>query len=101
MRLESALKVGASAYLGAAIVIAAWAWYVDWTLLHSQREHLLPDMVLMILGLPSSLLLSPIYDQWPRSFTGLAQTGFLTVCAFGQSGLLAAFVFRRLRDAKA
>ena len=96
-----ALNVAAVAYLGIAGGIAAWAWYIDLTLLASEREHLLPDIVLMICGFPSSLLLHPIYDQWPRFFTGLVQTGFLTICALGQSGVLAAFALRRVHDGQA
>lgn len=95
------LKTAAVAYLGVAGVVVAWAWYIDLSLLGSPREHLLPDLVLMICGLPSSLLLGPIYGQWPGSFNGLAQTAFLTFCALAQSGLVVALAFRRFRRAKA
>lgn len=102
MPLESnPLKAAAVAYVAVAVAIAAWAWCIDLMLLHSEREHLLPDLVLMICGFPSSLLLDSIYDQWPRFFTGLVQTAFLTICALGQSGLLAVFAFRRFRRARA
>lgn len=101
MPIESrALKVAAGAYLGVAGGVAAWAWYIDLSLL-SEREHLLPDVVLMICGFPSSLLLTPIYARWPGFFTGLMQTGFLTICALGQSGVFAAFAFCRGRGGQA
>jgi hypothetical protein len=83
-----------------ASLTAIWAWYTDVSLLGSEREHVLPDMLLMACGLPTSLLLEPIYIRWPQHFSGLAQTALLTTCAFGQWGLFASLAFRESRSAR-
>lgn len=69
-------------------LVACWAWWVDIKLLHSVREHLLPDILLALLTLPSSLTADWVYQRWPASFTGLWQTAYLTGCAFFQSAVL-------------
>ena len=92
----SPFKFLAICYSAIVCAIALWAWYVDVTLLDSQREHLLPDILLMFCGLPSSLLLDSVFQQWPETFVnGLAQTAFLTVCALAQSGLVLGIAFRK------
>lgn len=93
------MKAVAVAYLAVASVAAGWAWCIDVALSGSQREHLLPDLLLMVCGLPTSLLLDLIYSAWPEQFKGLAQTAFLTACALAQTGLLAVLVFGRMRRA--
>jgi len=94
------VKAVALAYLALATVAAGWALYIDVALFGSQREHLLPDLLLTVCGLPTSLLLDLLYSEWPELLNGLAQTAFLTACALGQSGLLAVLVLGRKRRAK-
>jgi hypothetical protein len=70
---------------------AAWAVAVDMQMLHSQREHLLPDAVLMFIAMPASLTLGLLYESWPATFgSEFAQVGWATVCGFAQAGVVAA-----------
>ena len=70
-------------------VFALYAWYTDVTLLHSSREHLLPDALLSIASLPASLSLYPVCEHWPRFCSlPLAQLGWLTFCAAAQATIL-------------
>jgi hypothetical protein len=72
--------------VGLAVV---WAWYADVTLLHSGREHMLPDILLSILSLPTSNTLNFLYDHSPTFFSApLAQLTWLTVCGAFQVAVL-------------
>jgi len=75
----------ARAYAALVLLAAVWAWYVDVSMLRSEREHLLPDMLLMSVSWPTSLSLFGIWQQmtWP-----LAQLAWLTLCGALQAGLL-------------
>jgi len=88
---RSLLRTIAIAYAVLVGLVACWAWYIDVKLLNSAREHLAPDIFLAILTIPSSFTADWIYQRWPESFTGLAQTGYLTVCAIVQAGVLLLF----------
>jgi hypothetical protein len=65
-------------------VASAWDWWTDITMLH-RGEHLLPDIVLLYVGRPTSLLLDAVMPidgptlLWPAS---------LTICAAAQFGFL-------------
>src|SRR5690242_18838315 len=62
-----------------------WAWYTDVRLLHSPREHLLPDIFLAFVSLPASKTLDALYDHWSLFFqTPLIQLSWLTVCGVFQ-----------------
>ncbi len=77
------------AYAALVGVCAAWAWYVDVLLLHSSREHLLPDILLALVSLPASRSLGPLFDTWPGVFSRpLAQLAWLTFCGFSQAAAL-------------
>lgn len=79
------------AWLYAAIVFltAACAWYFDIRLLNSVREHLLPDILLMLVTFPASLSLGPLYENVPIFFSEpFAQLTWLTLCGAGQAGVL-------------
>jgi hypothetical protein len=52
----------ATAYLIVVLLAAGWALYMDATRSHSQREHLLPDIVLAVVTLPSSYSLGLLFD---------------------------------------
>ena len=68
---------------------ALWAWYADVTLLHAGREHLLPDILLLIVSLPTSNSLDPVYDHWPAFFSApLVQLTWLTACGAFQVTVL-------------
>lgn len=80
---------------------ATWAIYVDARLLHSGREHLLPDIVLALVTLPSSLSIGPMYETWPTFFSKpFAQIGWTILCGAGQVAVLfvAAGLRRRRRS---
>jgi hypothetical protein len=61
-----------------------WAWWVDVTMLHGEREHLLPDFILFFVGAPLSLLLNKVTPFGP-SLVGLV---LLTICAAVQFAFL-------------
>ncbi|HEX8779392.1 MAG TPA: hypothetical protein VF738_14860, partial [Rhodanobacter sp.] len=73
----------ATALIYACTVGAAsiWAWYIDLTMLHSEREHLAPAILLAFLSLPTSKILEPLCGQWPNCLqTTLAELTLLTLC---------------------
>ena len=76
-------------YSALAGLAAAYAWQVDISMLHSSREHLLPDVVLYVIALPSSLSLDLFYEMAPdffsRPFTELT---LLTLCVALQCAFL-------------
>lgn len=79
------------AWLYAAIVFlaAAYAWYFDIRLLNSVREHLLPDILLMLVTFPASLSVEPLYENFPAFFSKpFVQLTWLTLCGTGQAGVL-------------
>jgi hypothetical protein len=83
------MTTAAKVYAGLLGVFAVFAWYTDVTLLHSPREHLLPDVLLSIASLPASLSLSPLCEHWPNFCSlPLAQLGWLTFCAAAQALLV-------------
>ena len=75
-----------SAVVGAA---ACWAWVTDIAMLHEEREHLLPDILLALTTMPSSLALGFLYEK-AESFWNLpfAQLSFLTTCGAFQAVVL-------------
>jgi hypothetical protein len=90
------------AYLIVVLLAASWALYVDATLLHSQREHLLPDIVLAVVTLPSSYFLSLLFGNWPELFSlPFAQVGAMMLCGLAQAWLLFVLTHRLLRATKA
>ena len=76
-------------YSGLVTLAAAWAWIVDVTMLHSQREHMLPDLVLMFVSLPASLLMEPLASLAP-TVLGSPLVGLAGITLFGalQAGFL-------------
>jgi hypothetical protein len=88
-RAAQALTFFPTTYLVVVLLAAGWAFYTDLTLLHSRREHLAPDILLLIVTLPSSSSLTYMYDARPEFFSGpLVQFGWLTLCGLGQTRLL-------------
>jgi hypothetical protein len=79
------------ALLYAALVglAVSWAWYTDVRLLHAVREHMLPDMVLLMVSLPLSNTLTPLYEHLPAFFLApFVQLTWLSVCGAFQAGVL-------------
>jgi hypothetical protein len=89
MKIPKKRPVLATAYLIVVLVAASWALYVDATLLYSQREHLLPDIVLAAVTMPSSYSLGLLFGKWPDLFSlPFAQVGFMSLCGLAQVWLL-------------
>ena len=86
-----------------AIVVAlalGYAWYIDFTLRDSAREHLLGDMLLSFVAMPASLTVGAFYDVWPQlASRPFAQLIWISICAGIQVAVLfaATGLFRRLR----
>jgi hypothetical protein len=94
--------VFATAYLIVVLLAAGWAFCMDATLLHAQREHLLPDIVLAVVTLPSSYSLGLLFDIWPAFFSlPFVQAGYMTLCGLVQAWLLLILTHRLLRAANA
>jgi hypothetical protein len=71
--------------LGYGLVVclaSAWAWWIGLTM---SGEHLLPDIVLLYVALPTSLLLDALMPIDAPALVGLA---WLTICAVAQFGFL-------------
>jgi len=75
---------------------AAWAWYVEVTLLHHVREHMLPSLLLAFVSLPASFTTGPIYEQFPTVFASpFVQLTWLTSCGTLQAIVLYFLSVRR------
>ena len=83
------MRVAAVAY-GALVAFAAiWAIYVDLTMYGSAREHLLPDVLLMVMALPLSLSGGLMYQNWPVTFGNeFVQVGWMSTCGLLQATTL-------------
>jgi hypothetical protein len=89
----------ATAYAVIVGLTAAWVWYMDVSLMHSPREHLLPDMALFMVSFPASLSTGLMYDAWPATFSRpFAQLAWLTLCGVAQAVVL--FLVTGLAGAK-
>jgi len=98
MKILQRKPLFARAYLLVVLLAASWALYVDATLLHSQREHLAPDIVLAVVTLPSSYFLSLLFGNWPELFSlPFAQVGAMILCGLAQAWLLFVLAHRLLR----
>jgi hypothetical protein len=81
---------------------AAWAFYVEVTLLHHVREHMLPSLLLAFVSLPTSLTVRPLYEQFPTAFASpFVQLTWLTSCGAFQAAVLYYFSGRRAKTQRA
>jgi len=84
-----ALQKLAVTYLIVVGIAAAWTCYVEVSSLHSNREHLLPAIVLMFVTSPASWSAGPIYTALPTIFSApFVQIGWFVFCGFGQAALI-------------
>jgi hypothetical protein len=73
-------------YAASIFLAAVLAWSMDVGLMHSTREHLLPDIVLSVLSAPASLSMGFMYESWPAAFSGpFVQLAWLTLCGMVQA----------------
>lgn len=92
-------RVIACVYAVIVFLVAALAWAVDIRLLHSTREHMLPDFLLILVSSPASFSLEPLYECFPTFFDmPFAQLTWITLCGIGQVCVL--FFVERLFSAK-
>jgi hypothetical protein len=83
------MRVIARVYATLLLLGVTWAWWIDVSIQNTKTEHLLPDVVLALLTLPSSLLLSPLYETAPEQLAiPFVQLGMLTVFAFIQGAAI-------------
>ncbi len=70
-------------------IAAAWEWATDIALCHSEREHLLPDIVLYTAAMPLSLSLGVLYPRMRHLLDiPFVQLSFITLCAAVQGAVL-------------
>lgn len=82
MRVVRLLVLG----YGLVVCLASmWAWWIDVTMLNSGQEHWLPNVILVYVGAPTSLLLDAVMPVSAPVLVGLA---FLTICAAAQFAFL-------------
>jgi hypothetical protein len=87
--LRGVCRVFAATYAVVVSIARLWDWYIDVELLDGIREHRLPDTLLALVTLPTSLSLEPIYKTWPEQFSRpLAQLAWFTLCGVGQVALV-------------
>jgi hypothetical protein len=68
---------------------AAWAWYIGISHLNSPMDHILPDVILMLVTFPASLPFGPFYDNFPPYFSNhFVQLSCLTLGGALQAALL-------------
>jgi predicted permease len=85
----SPLSSIAAAYVAIVAVAFAWAVVVDMRLADSAQEHLLPGAVLMLITMPTSLVMGPLYEHWPSVFgNGFVQLGGALLCGLLQAGVV-------------
>jgi len=71
------------------LLAAVWVLIVDIRPLHSEREHLLPGVLLAFITMPASLTTAPLYEYFPKIFgNGFVQVAWLTVCGLVQAILV-------------
>ena len=86
---NSPLRSVAAVYGVVVLLAATWAVIVDVRLLYSQREHLLPDVVLALINFPTSLTVGPLYMCWPEVFGNeFVQVAWAAACGLAQAALL-------------
>ncbi len=83
------LRLLASLYSALLLGVTAWALLTDVALLHSPREHLLPDMAVALVTFPASLSLGWAYETWPPLFSRpFAPLAWLVGCGLLQASFL-------------
>ena len=98
-----ATKAASRLYAVAVGLAIGWAWYAEVTTLHSGVEHLAPDLLLLFLGMPSSLTLPVVLERSPEFLAAgvHGQLAWLTMCAAMQALaviVLEALVWRTRRS---
>jgi hypothetical protein len=90
------MKILATLYAVLVTLAACLAWWVDITLQYSSKEHLLPDVLLFGMTLPSSMLLPFLFDAFPLVFDlPFAPLVALSITGFLQATLLVVLAFRK------
>lgn len=99
--MKNPFRTLAILYAALVVVVAVWALCVDIALLHSQREHLLPDVTLFFVSFPASLSVSLAYEAWPQFFSKpFTQLAWVAFCGLSQAAVLF-LASRRVRSVRA
>ena len=86
-------------YTAVASLAATWAWATDIAMLNSSREHMLPDIIFLMVASPLALTLDPLYRLMPSFFDlPFTQLAYMTICAAVQTGCLR-WLFRKKSSA--
>lgn len=74
------MRTVAISYSAIYATAALWAWGTELAMAESPREHLLPGILLNVLGLPSSLLMESLVVRFPVLLhSGLLQLSITTL----------------------
>ena len=77
------------AYLIVVLGSVSWAMYTEGSLLHSNREHLMPAFVLGVVTMPSSLSTNVVFSYLPGALvTPFVGIGWLLLCGMFQALVL-------------
>ena|ERR1700732_998033 len=83
------LKLLVRIYAATVLFVATWAWVVEITLHQSNKEHMLPATLLMIITMPLSLAIGPLIMSIPFLADGpFAPLVILTFAGILQAGAL-------------
>jgi hypothetical protein len=87
--MRNPLRSLAIFYAALVVLVAIWATSVNIGFLHSSREHLLPDMLLLFLSAPASLSLAVLAATFPKAFQSpFAQLAWMVFCGLAQAAIL-------------
>ena len=87
--MRNPLRSLAIVYAALVVIAAIVALYVDMAFLHSSREHLLPDMLLLLVSAPASLSLGLLVEAFPKAFQSpFAQLAWMTSCGLLQATVM-------------
>ncbi|WP_435305709.1 SCO4225 family membrane protein [Pseudoxanthomonas sp. LjRoot125] len=87
--MRNPLRSLAVFYAALVVLVAIWAMSVDIGFLHSSREHLFPDMLLLFLTAPTSLSIAVLTATFPKAFQSpFAQLAWMIFCGLAQAAVL-------------
>jgi len=73
-------------YLMIVLFASSWASFAELVLRHSQREHMVPSLLLAFFTLPSSYSVGYLCEAWPEFICiPFVEIACFTLCGMGQA----------------